>query len=82
MENNAMNFDFPTFLVLACLVTGGIWLADAVLFAPRRKRLALEAAAGGAQIGSTDITHNAIINIRGIFSFIVPPRVQYNKVEQ
>lgn len=33
-----MNFDFPTFLVLACLVTGGIWLVDAVLFAPRRKR--------------------------------------------
>ena len=33
-----MNFDFPTFLVLACVVTGGIWLADAVLFAPRRKR--------------------------------------------
>ena len=35
-----MNFDFPTFLVLACAVTGGIWLADAVLFAPRRRRLA------------------------------------------
>jgi len=34
-----MNFDFPTFLVLACVVTGGIWLADAVLFAPRRKRV-------------------------------------------
>jgi signal peptidase I len=50
MENNAMNFDFPTFLVLACLVTGGIWFADAVLFAPRRKRLALEAAVGGAQM--------------------------------
>lgn len=48
-----MNFDFPTFLVLACLVTGGIWLADALLFAPRRKRLALEpTAAGGAQVGS------------------------------
>ncbi len=33
-----MNFDFPTFLVLACLLTGGIWLMDAVLFAPRRRR--------------------------------------------
>ena len=43
-----MTFDFPTFLVLACAVTGGIWLADAVLFAPRRRRLAAEAAGGGA----------------------------------
>ncbi len=42
-----MNFDFPTFLVLACLVTGGIWLADAALFAPRRRRLAQETAGGG-----------------------------------
>jgi len=48
-----MNFDFPAFLVLACLVTGGIWLADLVLFAPRRKRLALEpTVAGGAQVES------------------------------
>lgn len=42
-----MNFDFPTFLVLACFVTGGIWIADAVLFAPRRKRLAQQTAGGG-----------------------------------
>jgi len=39
-----MNFDFPTFLVIACFLTGGIWLADAVLFAPRRRRLAAQAA--------------------------------------
>ena len=46
-----MNFDFPTFLVLACLITGGIWLADAILFAPRRKRLAREpATAGGPRL--------------------------------
>jgi len=42
-----MNFDFPTFLVLACFVTGAIWLADAALFAPRRKRLAQQTAGGG-----------------------------------
>ena len=47
-----MNFDFPAFLVLACVLTGGIWLLDALLFAPRRRRLAQEAggetlAAGG-----------------------------------
>jgi len=32
-----MNFDFPAFLVLACAVTGGIWLVDALVFAPRRR---------------------------------------------
>ncbi len=32
-----MNFDFPTFLVLATAITGGIWLSDALWFAPRRK---------------------------------------------
>jgi signal peptidase I len=31
-----MNFDLPTLLVLATAVTGLIWLADAVLLAPRR----------------------------------------------
>ncbi|WP_089727792.1 signal peptidase I [Candidatus Thiosymbion oneisti] len=49
-----MNFDFPTFLVLACLVTGGIWLADAVLFAPRRKR-ALVPDTGGAAPAEADV---------------------------
>jgi len=47
-----MNFDFPTFLVLACLVTGGIWFADAVLFAPRRKRV-LAPDTGGAAPAET-----------------------------
>ncbi len=35
-----MNFDFPAFLVLASAVTGGIWLVDALVFAPRRRALA------------------------------------------
>ena len=35
-----MHFDFPTFLVLATLVTGVIWLIDALAFAPSRRRLA------------------------------------------
>jgi len=39
-----MSFDFPTFLVLATFVTGGIWLADAVFWAPRRRRLAAQTA--------------------------------------
>ncbi len=42
-----MSFNFPALLVLATLVTGGIWLLDAALLAPRRRRLA-EATAGGA----------------------------------
>ena len=32
-----MNFDFPTILVIATAVTGIIWLADALLWAPRRR---------------------------------------------
>lgn len=46
-----MSFDFPTFLVAATALTGGIWLVDALVFAPRRRRLAAEAAAAG---GSAD----------------------------
>jgi len=32
-----MNFDFPTILVVATFVTGGIWLLDALFFAPKRR---------------------------------------------
>jgi signal peptidase I len=46
-----MSFNFPTLLVLATFVTGGIWLLDAVLFAPRRRRVA-EAAVGGLTPGN------------------------------
>jgi len=35
-----MSFDFPTFLVAATAITGAIWLVDALLFAPKRRRLA------------------------------------------
>jgi signal peptidase I len=35
-----MNFDFPTFLVVASALTGGIWLIDAVFLAPKRRKLA------------------------------------------
>lgn len=31
-----MNFDFPTFLVLAVFVSGAIWLLDACILAPKR----------------------------------------------
>jgi signal peptidase I len=49
-----MHFDFPTFLVLACLVTGGVWLIDAVAFAPRRRRLA-QAAASGSEVPAEEV---------------------------
>ncbi len=32
-----MNIDFPLILVLATLITGVIWLADVIFFAPRRR---------------------------------------------
>ena len=35
-----MNFDFPTFLVVASALTGGIWLFDALFLAPKRRKLA------------------------------------------
>ncbi|MGB5735394.1 MAG: signal peptidase I [Thiohalocapsa sp.] len=43
-----MSFDFPTFLVAATAVTGGIWLLDALLFAPKRRRLAQQVATASA----------------------------------
>ncbi|WJW76139.1 signal peptidase I [Thiohalobacter sp. IOR34] len=39
-----MNFDFPLILVLATLITGGLWLLDTLLFAPRRRARAAAAA--------------------------------------
>ena len=47
-----MTFDFPTFLVAATVLTGGIWLLDALAFAPRRRRLAEQAATATASAGA------------------------------
>jgi signal peptidase I len=44
-----MSFDFPTFLVAATFVTGGIWLLDALVLAPKRRRLAAASAASAAE---------------------------------
>lgn len=41
-----MNFDFPTFLVAASALTGGIWLLDALFMAPKRRKLAAAEAQG------------------------------------
>jgi signal peptidase I len=45
-----MNFDFPTFLVAASALTGGIWLIDTLLFASKRKQRAAAAADSEAQV--------------------------------
>lgn len=47
-----MNFDFPAFLVLASAVTGGIWLIDALAFAPRRRRAQQAATKGPSGTGA------------------------------
>ncbi|VAW79353.1 Signal peptidase I [hydrothermal vent metagenome] len=43
-----MNFNFPAILVAATFITGLIWLADAVLLAPKRRQRAAVLAQGGA----------------------------------
>ena len=48
-----MNFDFPTFLVAASALTGGIWLFDAIFLAPKRRKLAT------AEAGETDAVATA-----------------------
>jgi len=46
-----MNFDFPTIMVVAVLITGAIWAVDAYLWAPKRRlevdRLKVASPAGG-----------------------------------
>ncbi|MBK5970560.1 MULTISPECIES: signal peptidase I [Thiorhodovibrio] len=54
-----MNFDFPTFLVAATAVTGGIWLLDALLWAPKRRRLAVSGDAGQSTNAGTDAGQGA-----------------------
>lgn len=49
-----MDFDFPLLLVVATFVTGGIWLIDAVMFAPRRRAAAMDMGPDDAASGSTD----------------------------
>jgi signal peptidase I len=44
-----MNFDLELVLVIGTLLTGGIWLADRLMFSQRRRRAALAAAHPSAQ---------------------------------
>jgi signal peptidase I len=55
-----MNFDFPTIMVLAVVLTGAIWLIDAVFFAPRRSmEHANVLAAAGTNTHDGSVTHLA-----------------------
>ena len=47
-----MNFDFPTFLVAASALTGGIWLFDAIFLAPKRRKLATAEAGDADAVAS------------------------------
>jgi len=42
-----MDLNFPAILVAAVFVTGGIWLIDALMFAPRRRAMAADEAKNG-----------------------------------
>ena len=54
-----MNLDFPTILVVATLVTGLIWAADALLWAPRRRQQAAAITAGGGE-ADADMVEDAL----------------------
>ena len=45
-----MNFDFPTILVVATLVTGLIWAVDVVIWALKRRQQAAALGAGGSHV--------------------------------
>ncbi|MCG8049473.1 MAG: signal peptidase I [Candidatus Thiodiazotropha endolucinida] len=48
-----MNFDFPTFLVVASALTGGICLLDSIFLAPKRRRLATDHSVGTDEVSAT-----------------------------
>jgi signal peptidase I len=50
-----MNIDFAAVLVILTLLTGGIWLLDRVLLAPRRTQVATTAAAGTDECSATTV---------------------------
>ncbi|MCU7863014.1 MAG: signal peptidase I, partial [Candidatus Thiodiazotropha sp. (ex Lucinoma borealis)] len=44
-----MNFNFPTFLVVASALTGAIWLLDSIFLAPKRRQLVTDEGGDPAQ---------------------------------
>ncbi|MEA1051699.1 signal peptidase I [Lamprobacter modestohalophilus] len=51
-----MSFDFPTFLVAATFLTGGVWLLDVLLWAPKRRRLAAASGSGSDESAQGAVT--------------------------
>jgi signal peptidase I len=49
-----MHFDFEMILTLATLLTGLVWLVDALLFAPKRRQAMPAAEAGGEPAPARD----------------------------
>jgi signal peptidase I len=62
-----MNFDFPTFLVVASALTGGIWLIDMLFLAPKRRKLVT--AEGGATDESAVSTYKEPLLVEYARSF-------------
>jgi len=56
-----MSFNFPALLVLATFVTGAIWLLDALLLAPRRRRLAEAGAGSGGSVGIAEPAREPVV---------------------
>ncbi len=71
-----MDFDFPTLLVLATLVTGGIWLIDAIAFAPARRRNLLDDSKGRTEPLLVEYARSffpVILAVLLLRSFLVEP---------
>lgn len=54
-----MNFDFPTILVLATFITGGIWALDALFWAPKRRENA-PVIEGDAVVESAELSEQQV----------------------
>jgi signal peptidase I len=66
-----MNFDFPTILVLATLLTGGIWAADALVWGPRRRGVARMSAGADAEAASAIAKEPVIVEYARSFFPVV-----------
>ncbi len=69
-----MNLDFPTILVAATFLTGGVWGLDALLWAPKRRAQATaggEAAGEGAEEAATAKTPYLVELSRSFFPVIL-----------
>lgn len=68
-----MNFDFPLILVIAALLTGVIWLLDALLWAPRRRATEISPKEGATrdQVGRANREPLIVEYARSFFPIIM-----------